>query len=141
MINTVTLVQAKGHDDGAHVVSAALFFVPRSLWTGKATPASIEVARERGYWFTDLSLTPPGRAVPGSRLAGADRDDWRPRFRVAPVGPHVAWQGAGALIASYLAVAQIGLIRGPLGSLVPVYGIVVLILVALLIRSNRLAEP
>ena len=142
MINTVTMVDAKGHADGVHVISGALFFVPRSLWTGKATPASMEVARARGYWFIDLSLPLPAELYLDLGWVG---------LIVISFGIGAVWRrldhswragGRAAIIASYLAVAQIGLIRGPLGSLVPVYGIVVMLLVALVIRSNRVpAEP
>ena len=143
VINTVTLVDARGHAQGSHVVSAALFFVPRSIWSDKAIPASFEVASARGYVFQNLSLPIEAEfyldlgwiglglvsyawGLVWRRLDGA----WRSRQ-------------PAVMIASYLAIAQIGIFRGPLGSLAPTYGIALILLLGLLIafrnRSHRSA--
>lgn len=140
VINTVTLVDDTGHARGAHVVSAALFFVPRSVWADKSIPASFEVARARGYWFQNLSLPIQAELFLDLGWAGlalvAFAAGWIWRRLDS------AWQSptAAVMMASYLAIAQIGIFRGPLGSLAPVYGIVVILLLALLVALRRRAE-
>lgn len=134
LVNTTQYVEQRGHTWGAHLGSATLFFLPRRFWPGKAVPASIPVAENRGYTFTNLSLPLPGElyldfGAGGMALAmfGWGRL-WRRLDR--------RWAGgtgtrAGAMV-PYLAIAQLGLLRGPVGSMIPIYGTtVVLLLVAL----------
>ena len=59
IVNAMVFSEDVGHSLGHYTSSALLFFVPRSLWEGKATPASIDVAEHRGYEFTNLSLPLP----------------------------------------------------------------------------------
>lgn len=131
-VNTVLHVGERGHEGGATIASALLFFVPRSLWEGKAQPASITVAESRGYAFTDLSLpvsaelylnlgvagTVVGMAVLGAVWARLDH-----AWLTAPTS-------LPALLAPVVATQQFGLIRGPMGSLAPVIGSVLLLSVA-----------
>lgn len=124
-INAVIFVQDAGHSGGKYLFSAALFFVPRSIWTDKAFPASIDVATNRGYSFTNLSLPIQSEVwvdlgwlgmvmvffaigFGWSKLDGA----WSGRTHLAPV-------------TAVLAVAQIGLIRGPLGAQLPVVAVAI----------------
>jgi len=122
LVNAQQYVEENGHPLGIHVVSAALFVVPRSIWEDKSRPASIDVAENRGYAFTNLSLPVFGEfyldlGFPGAvvlmygwgRLWRRLDDDWL-----------VGLTAGGARLVPYLAIAQIGIIRGPLGSQVPV---------------------
>jgi len=122
LVNTQQYVEEQGHPLGSHLVSAALFALPRSIWEGKSRPASIDVAEHRGYEFTNLSLPIFGELYLDLGLAGAAvalygwgrlwrrlDDDWRRGF-----------DSGGARLVPYLAIVQIGIIRGPLGSQVPV---------------------
>lgn len=136
-INTVTYVQAEGISWGSHLISGLFFFVPRSIWSSKELPASLTIAEERGYTFTNLSLPFPAEAylnggwvgvlaimgALGLLLAVLDRA-WRE-------GSH--W----ALVAGFAAMAQVGLWRGPFGSLVPVFGFAAALLVFALVFSHR----
>jgi hypothetical protein len=140
VINTVTLVEGRGHAQGAHVISASLFFVPRSIWSDKATPASFEVARARGYVFQNLSLPIEAELfldlgwIGLGLLSGACGVVWR---RLDG-----AWRShaPAVMIASFLAIAQIGIFRGPLGSLAPTYGIALILLLGLLVAFRRRAD-
>jgi hypothetical protein len=123
VINSVAYVRDTGHSDGHYVLSALLFFVPRSLWASKATPASIDVATHRGYAFTNLSLPLDaelfidfGAVVMILILltAGTVLGRMDTLWLVAPAS-------RSALMVPYLGVAMLGVIRGPLGSAAPVY--------------------
>lgn len=136
-VSTILLVREEGFALGHHVVSALLYFVPRSVWSGKAEPASMEVAASRNYYFTNLSE--PFYAelffdfgvigmcflmfLYGRLCASLDSAWLVDRLTRATV------------LVPYLALAQIGILRGPLGSNVPVYG-TVLILLLLSVRSR-----
>ena len=135
LVNTQQYVEEKGHSGGTHLVSAVFFVVPRSFWEGKAAPASIEVAENRGYAFTNLSLPIFGELYLDLGLAGAALvlygwgrlwrrldDDWLQGFAAG-----------GARLVPYLAIAQVGLLRGPLGAQIPVSEPVALILAASLL--------
>ena len=121
--NTLIYVQRYGLEWGHTVVSAVFFFVPRSVWTDKSLPASIPVADARGYSFTDLSeplhaelylnFGVVGVAV-GLFLLG------RVWARLDAAHLRSATSRLGGFV-PYVAFAQLGLIRGPLGSLTPVF--------------------
>jgi hypothetical protein len=122
-INTFSYVSEEGMSYGRHLLSSIFFFVPRSIWGGKTEPATFEVARHRGYLFDNLSL-PYGSEMYlqfgvvgfiGGMIALAllvRRLDsaWllRPTSRAASMVP-------------YLAISMVSIIRGPMGSLGPVY--------------------
>lgn len=137
-VNTVTYVDVEGISHGTHLLSGLLFFVPRSIWPAKEIPASITIAEERGYVFTNLSLPFPAEAylngswfgvvvvlaVVGALFVALDRA-WRS-------GSH--W----SLLTAFVAMAQVGLWRGPFGSLVPVFGFAgALLVLALLLAHGR----
>lgn len=142
-INTVTYVDAHGTDHAIHLVSGLLFFVPRSIWTAKAIPSAFPVAQDRGYRFQNLSEPAPAEAyldlgwggvagvmaLLGLGFAALDRA-WQARSRAS-------------VIAAYLAIAQVGLWRGPFGSLAPVFGftIALLLLAVVLSRVGARAAP
>lgn len=120
-INAFEYVDHRGHSYGIYILSAAFIFVPRSIWTTKATPASIDIAEERGYSFTNLSLPTNAEAyvefgflitiflffLVGWLFAFLDKK-WREDLRWAP-------------LVAFAALAQIGIIRGPLGANTPVW--------------------
>lgn len=142
VINSLIFVEDLGHSDGLYTVSALLFAVPRSLWTGKATPASIDVAAHRDYWFTNLSLPLHAELYIDVGVLGM-------LLIVALLGwvfarvDH-AWVHTpgtlGAFVAPYLALTQLGVLRGPLGSLAPVW-IPVLVLLIFGVRRVRSSAP
>lgn len=139
IVNTLLYTQDYGHTYGAHLLSGVLFFVPRSIWTGKMYPASLDIAEARGYDFTNLSeplhaelylefgLVPmlALMAIVGVIISRID----------------IGWLGspgsALAIIAPYVAVAQYGLLRGPFGSLAPVYLSTMILLVLGLALTQR----
>ncbi|GAA4166165.1 hypothetical protein GCM10022286_30380 [Gryllotalpicola daejeonensis] len=53
--NTTLYVGDLGHTGGRQLLSSLLFFVPRSLWSGKSLDTGVLVATHQGYVFTNLS--------------------------------------------------------------------------------------
>ncbi len=53
--NTVSYVDNHGVTYGRQALGVALFWVPRSLWSGKAEDTGVLLARDRQYGFTNLS--------------------------------------------------------------------------------------
>lgn len=123
VVNSLTYVGDLGHTWGRYTVSALFYFVPRSLWPGKATPASIDVATHRGYYFTNLSLPFHAELYIEFGAVGMVLV----LFAIARLGRRLdlAWstgaQSVTGRLAPYVAVATLMVIRGPLGSLAPVY--------------------
>lgn len=139
IINTLSYVHAHGYSLGRYSISALLFFVPRSMWSWKATPSAIDVAESRGYWFTNLSMPVHSEMYLEFGLIGMvlfagllgyawARIDAAWLFRP---GSRAAW------IAPYVCMAEMGFIRGPLGSLTPVW----LPVIALLLLGVRRVQP
>ena len=60
IMNIVIVVERFGHTLGHQIASALMFFVPRSLWEGKALPSGAYTAEKLGYAFTNLSAPAPG---------------------------------------------------------------------------------
>ena len=130
-VNAVYYVHVHGHTWGYHLVSALLFWVPRSIWTGKAVAAGNVVAASRGYPFQNLSLPFWAEMFVEFSLVGvvvvfffyglaARRLD-------ATLGRSAA--GLGGALAVTLAACQIGLLRGPLGAQIPLVGAALAVLV------------
>jgi hypothetical protein len=140
VINTVSYVTARGYTDGIHILSALLFFVPRSIWSGKASPASIDVAAARGYTFTDLSLPLPAEIYLDLGWVGVlgvmlligyvfGRLDW-----------HWVKDTPLSVLAGFFAFASVGMYRGPLGSLFITYApAAILLYLALQVPRRRQA--
>lgn len=142
VINTFGYVEDFGHTWGSQTLSGIGFFVPRSLWEGKADPASFQIAENAGYVFTNLSLPIHAEfylefgwvgiivGMGGIGLLAGRMDH--------------AWLSAPdsklAMIAPYAALAMLGIIRGPIGSQVPVWGAVVILLM-LGIAGGKEASP
>ncbi|WP_142392586.1 oligosaccharide repeat unit polymerase [Mycobacterium sp. 3519A] len=134
IVNAIAFTQAHGHSFGRYALAAIFFVIPRSLWTGKAFPASQDVAAFRGYVFTNLSLPVNAElyvefgllpmiaiVLVGAILLGRSDSTWQ----LAP-------GSRGAAMVPMLAMAMLGIVRGPLGSQAPVFlTIVGLVLIAL----------
>lgn len=123
VVNALVFVRETGHSWGHYSSSALLYFIPRSVWVDKASPASIDVAANRGYAFTNLSIPLHAELYIEFGIIGmaaclfvfgwfCSRSDY-------------AWlhglNGRMGVLAPMLAMAMLGLLRGPLGSLAPVY--------------------
>jgi hypothetical protein len=142
IINSIGYVHEHGYTLGRYSLSTLLFFVPRSVWSGKATPSAIDVAEDRGYWFTNLSMPIHSEVYLEFGLIGLLVFAWLlghvwTRMDAAWLdrpGSRAAW------LVPYLCMAQFGLIRGPLGSLAPVWLPVVLLL-ALAVRRVPAGVP
>lgn len=140
LVNTRQYVEEHGHTWGKHLASAALFFLPRRFWVGKAVPASIPVAENRGYEFTNLSLPLPGELYLEFGVVGAGLAmfGWGRGWRVLDDRWLDGTETASGAVVPYLAIAQLGLLRGPVGSLVPIYAsTVILLLLALRVERSR----
>jgi hypothetical protein len=130
IINSIDYVQDHGHTFGRYLLSTLLFFVPRSLWNGKATPSAIDVAEDRGYWFTNLSMPIHSEIFIEFGVVGLVLFAWfvgRLWSRMDDAWLHRPASRAAWLV-PYLCMAELGAIRGPLGSLAPVWVPVVLLL-------------
>lgn len=139
MVNARQYVEERGQTWGVHLSSAALFPLPRRFWVDKAVPASIPVAENRGYAFTNLSLPFPGELYMEFGVVGTAAGmfiwgvGWRRLERHWAVGTESV-QGA---MVPYLAIAQLGVLRGPVGSLVPIYAAGVMLLLLALWWRDR----
>lgn len=123
-VNTAYYVDTHGYTWGHHLLSALLFWVPRSLWEGKAVGAGNVVAASRGYEFQNLAMPYWAEVfmefslvgvlvvffVYGKLTRGLDR----------PLNNPVA--GLTTAVAVLFAACQIGLLRGPLGAQIPFAG-------------------
>ncbi|MBM4728301.1 hypothetical protein GS446_16935 [Rhodococcus hoagii] len=140
IVNSVFFVDSNGYGLGRYIASGVLYFIPRSIWESKSTPASIDVATERGYYFTNLSLPIHAEfflefgpliallimCMMGFFWAKLD-DSW------------LNYPGSkAAALVPYIAVAQFAMLRGPVGSLSPIYlSTVALIAIPLFLVGRR----
>jgi oligosaccharide repeat unit polymerase len=123
-VNTLFHVEQHGYTFGHHLLSAVLFWVPRSIWHGKALPAGFPVAADRGYEFQNLALPLWAEIFLEFSWVGvivffflygrlARRLD-----RSLTGGVHGMTAAAGLVFAA----CQIGLVRGPAGAQFPFVG-------------------
>lgn len=143
IVNTFNYVSATGFHLGHYLLSSLLFFIPRTAWAGKSVPAAIDVSGHAGYVFTNLSLPIhaefylefgwPG-VVMCALLLGA-----------IAARLDTAWRGQDGsrwmYVAPYMALAIIGIVRGPSGSQTPVWLPVVLLLAIGLKAPSRRTAP
>jgi len=127
-INAFEFVNAEGHSWGLYFLSALLVFIPRSIWTWKATPASIDVASNHGYSFTNLSLPINAELYIDFGWIGVIVLFFIVGWTFARLDNLWQTDSDWAAAVAFLSLAQVGLIRGPLGSQVPVMVFVVYIL-------------
>ncbi|MGW1690695.1 hypothetical protein [Streptomyces sp. NPDC002399] len=121
--NTVTWVDTRGHTYGRQLTGSALFFVPRSVWSGKPEDTGVRVGQWMGMNMTNLSAPlwtelwvdfgAPGMvgafALIGYAAARTDRRYAQAVSRDGP-GPGSVLAIAAPLIAGYTFI----LLRGPL---------------------------
>ncbi|MFE9653367.1 glycosyltransferase [Micromonospora sp. NPDC006431] len=130
-VNAVYYARVHGHTWGHHLISALLFWVPRSWWEGKAIPAGNAVAASRGYEFQNLALPFWAEVYLEFAFVGvvvlfffygrlARRLDHALTARP---------DGLGAALTITFAAFQIGLLRGPLGAQIPFVGAAFAVLV------------
>lgn len=144
VINTVRFVGTYGHSDGGYTLSSLLFFVPRSMWEGKATPASLDIAQSAGYSFVNLSLPLHAELFLDFGVVGMVLCMFALGFGIARMDH--AWLTATdsrlAMLVPFAAVAIVGLLRGPLGSMVPAFMPVVILVAAFsTVESKRQEKP
>ncbi|WP_238006627.1 hypothetical protein KZZ52_46810 [Dactylosporangium sp. AC04546] len=134
-VNSVYYVHVHGNTWGHHLISALLFWVPRSIWDGKAIAAGNVVAASRGYTFQNLSLPFWAEVAVEFSLAGvvvvfffygriAARLDRA--FGDSRISLPMA-------LAVLFAACQIGLLRGPLGAQIPLVGAAFVTLVVMVV--------
>jgi hypothetical protein len=132
IVNSIVYVHDAGYSLGRYTISALFFFVPRSLWHWKATPSAIDVAAHRGYWFTNLSMPVHSEVFLEFGLVGVLAFAVALGYAWARID--TAWltrpAGISAWLVPYMSLAELGFIRGPLGSLAPVWLSGVLLLAA-----------
>lgn len=58
-VNAISYVAHEGLFFGRVLVSAALFFVPRDVWSGKLEPSGTFVSKDAGYSFVNISMPLP----------------------------------------------------------------------------------
>lgn len=137
--NSVLYVEDQGHSWGHYIASALFYFVPRSIWSDKATPASIDVASNRGYYFTNLSLPFPAEVYLEYGFLGIALIMMALGYFCARSDN--AWQSGKftrlAMLAPILSVAMLGFMRGPLGSLAPVYVTAILLVTLGIIKVGN----
>ncbi|MFI1143527.1 hypothetical protein [Streptomyces sp. NPDC020780] len=121
--NTVSWVDTQGHTYGRQLAGSALFFVPRTLWSGKPKDTGVRVGEWMGLNMTNLSAPlwtelwvdfgasgmAGGLALVGYAAARTDRRYALAVTRAGP-GPGSVLAVAAPLIAGYTFI----LLRGPL---------------------------
>lgn len=128
-VNTLSYVQTHGITYGTHILAAFAYFIPRSLWTSKPLPASIIIAADRGYEFQNLSLPLPSELYLDTGLLG---------MLIIMTALGYFAQAMDSSYASHpdsirhcfvmlVALAEPGLIRGPLGASVVTFGTILVI--------------
>ena len=139
-INTVSLVTDQGITWGHHLISGLFFFVPRAIWTDKAVPSAFPVAQDRGYLFQNLSEPLPAEAYLDLGwfgvvlVLGLMGYAWHVLDRAWGTGSRLS------VVAAYVALAQVGMWRGPFGSLVPIFGFTIGLLVLVVIWSSLTSD-
>lgn len=119
--NTVTWVGTRGHAYGRQLAGSALFFVPRSVWSGKPEDTGVRVGQWMGMSMTNLSAPlwaelwvdfgAPGMAGAFALIGyAAARTDRRYARAVSRAGPGSVTAVVVPLVAGYAFI----LLRGPL---------------------------
>ncbi|MEU9848214.1 hypothetical protein [Streptomyces sp. NPDC047985] len=119
--NTVTWVGTRGHSYGRQLAGSALFFVPRSVWSGKPEDTGVRVGQWMGMKMTNLSAPlwaelwvdfgAPGMAGAFALIGyAAARTDRRYARAVSRAGPGSVTAVVVPLVAGYTFI----LLRGPL---------------------------
>ena len=128
-INTLYYTDRYGHSGGIYTASAVLFWLPRSIWPEKASPASFDITEARNYKFKNLSLpiwmelfldfSFPGLLV-GMSLLGYVSMKLDEQYKAGS-------EDGYTLLAIVVCGAEIGFIRGPMGAQAPFVGALLLL--------------
>ncbi|MFF8914808.1 hypothetical protein ACF08M_16175 [Streptomyces sp. NPDC015032] len=119
--NTITWIDTRSHTYGRQLAGSALFFVPRSVWSGKPEDTGVRVGQWMGMNMTNLSAPlwteiwvdfgAPGMTGAFALIGyAAARTDRRYARAVSRDGPGSVLAIAAPLIAGYSFI----LLRGPL---------------------------
>jgi hypothetical protein len=123
VVNSISFVRDIGHSWGLYSVSALGYFVPRSIWHGKAFPASEDVAAHRGYVFTNLSQPFDSEMYVEFGVVGMVVVLLALGWALGRLD--TAWLdeplSIAAMITPAFALAMLGVVRGPLGANTPIY--------------------
>lgn len=137
-------VEDNGHSLGLFSLSAALFFVPRSLWESKQVPSALQIAEYRHYHYTNLSLPFPAELYLDFGVIGMIAIMalmgwlWQRLDHAWLTQPNSVLAG----IAPLAATQQVGLLRGPMGSQVPSIGaVLILAIITIYLVSGKKGPP
>lgn len=142
IINTMIYADATGHTGGIYLLSALGFFIPRGLWDTKASPASLDVAAASDYVFVNLSLPIHAEIYLEFGWIGILLASWLVAWLWCTLDQAWISRSPWSLLTAVLAMAQIGLMRGPLGAQVPVVAVAIgaVIFVLLVARPQPMAR-
>lgn len=140
IINSMLFVDGTSNSGGIYLLSALGFFIPRSVWEAKASPASLDVAAASDYSFINLSLPVHAEIHLEFGWIGVFLATWIVAWIWCRLDRawllHTSWR----LLTAVLAMAQIGIMRGPLGAQVPVVAVAIctVLLVLLTMEAAKL---
>ena len=134
--NAVVYVGEHGVANGIQLLSAVLFFVPRSLWLGKAQPTGTVAADFAGYGFTNVSMPLPSEFYFDFGFLGVIIGGAAVGCVLFKLDGYFTAKWAGSVKARMLAGAVIGytiaIYRGTLIGVVPPISLLVLILLIIM---------
>lgn len=125
MANIIVYINEEGFEFGRNLVSAVLFFVPRTIWEYKAEPLGVAASQHMGYSFTNLSAPIYGELyadigvtslVIGMGLMGFYISRFDSYYKCGLMNKQIT---VGVLITSVLAGYLIILLRGSLLGVLP----------------------
>ena len=121
--NAIAYADDYGFAGGRFTLSGLLFFIPRSIWAGKAEPASVLVARDRGYDFTNLSMPIGAELFLDAGLIGCIVLMAGLGFALGKLDTRwlTAPGSRAAALVPVVAIAMLGVVRGPIGASAPIY--------------------
>lgn len=142
IINTMLYVDGTGHTGGIYLLSALGFFIPRGLWDAKTSPASLDVSAASDYVFVNLSLPVHAEIYLEFGWIGILLACWLLAWLWCTLDRAWITKSPWSLLTAVLAMAQIGLMRGPLGAQVPVVAVAIgaVVFVVLVAKPERLAH-
>lgn len=120
-VNAIYYTETHGHTWGHQLSSALMFWIPRSLWDGKAVPAGIVVADSRGYKFQNLALPFWAEVFMEFSWVGVALLFFGYGWLAKRLDTVILQQKTSilAILATIVAACQIGFLRGPTGSQIP----------------------
>jgi hypothetical protein len=121
--NAIAYTDDHGIAGGRFTLSGLLFFIPRSIWAGKSEPASVLVARDRGYDFTNLSMPIGAELFLDAGTIGCVALMAGLGFVLGKLDTRwlTAPGSRAAAVVPVVAIAMLGVVRGPIGASAPIY--------------------